>query len=381
MTVLALQQNSLPIDLDLDFARVREPIVRGEIKRSATDFKVSEDLGFEPSGAGEHVYLQIRKIELNTAWVGQQLARFCGIRDFDVGFAGRKDKYAETTQWFSCYLPGKEVDWKKFALDGAEILSVTRHSKKLRKGQLAGNRFKLRIRKLEGLGDSSDKHSSTGMSLEKTLHQTLDDINQKGFPNYFGEQRFGFDGGNIEKALEYFSLYENRPTRDSAFKRLERKFRSKKDIYISAARSWLFNTWLADKVCKGQCTSIPENLGLLYGDGSDSSLYEPGLSELLCHGLETLRIKEAQRPAMICPVDLEWTLESLNNSEGVGTDKTQQMYQEQMIQKKSADSLTLVLEFYLPKGTYATSMLREFVDYTNMMTHAGNRLGPGGNNE
>lgn len=369
MTVLAMQTSSLPINIE--FPRVGEPFIGGELKSCAEDFEVVEELEFEPSGTGEHVYLKIRKTQLNTAWVGQQLASFCGIRDFDVGFAGRKDKFAVTTQWFSCYFPGKETDWDKFSLHGAEILSITRHSKKLRKGQLTANHFRIRIKNIKYLGDRLERCSSNESSLEDILGQTLTDISKTGFPNYFGEQRFGFSGNNIEKAQEYFVLCEQRQTLDPAAKRLQKKLRRKKDIYISAARSWLFNTWLADKVTAGLWSSIPENMGPLYGDGSDSSVY--GLSAgtdifaTLCAGLDQLRMKEAQRAAAAYPGNLEWKLVRENITEdSLELEEKDTNKIEHLLQQKPNSSLSLLLEFDLPKGTYATSMLREFIAYTNV---------------
>ena len=67
------------------------------------------DMSYQVTGAGEHCLLQIRKSNANTEWVSQQIARFAGVRKFDVGYAGLKDRQAITTQWYSCWKTAKTV--------------------------------------------------------------------------------------------------------------------------------------------------------------------------------------------------------------------------------------------------------------------------------
>ncbi len=88
------------------------PRCTGVIKKQASDFIVEEQLSFQPEGSGEHVFIQIQKTGENTEYVARLLARFSGVRQRDVSFAGLKDRHAITTQWFSVWLPGKEdPDW------------------------------------------------------------------------------------------------------------------------------------------------------------------------------------------------------------------------------------------------------------------------------
>ena len=106
------------------------PQSTGIIKQRLEDFQVTEILGYEPCGEGEHVYLWVRKVELNTAFVAEAPAKAAGVPLRSVTFAGRKDKYAVTEQWFSVHIPGKTMpDWSKFVLDGATILNFKRHNK------------------------------------------------------------------------------------------------------------------------------------------------------------------------------------------------------------------------------------------------------------
>ena len=110
------------------------------------DFQVDEILGFEPSGEGEHLYLQIKKRDQNTQWVAGLLAKLAGIKRNDVSFAGLKDRFAVTTQWFSLYLPRRELTLAQLQHDDFEVLTLVRHNKKLRRGMHSGNQFKLVLR-------------------------------------------------------------------------------------------------------------------------------------------------------------------------------------------------------------------------------------------
>lgn len=202
------------------------PSASGVLRRLPEDFQVEEDLGFEPTGAGEHVFLRIRKRGENTDWVARQLARLAGVKPVDVGYAGLKDRQAVTAQWFSVSLPGgAEPDWTRLADESLQVLAVKRHNRKLRKGALKGNWFRLVVRDVQG-----DR-----TALEARLRR----VAAEGVPNYFGEQRFGNHGGNLERARDLFTgkLRERSP--------------HKRGLYLSAARALLFNEVLARRVREG----------------------------------------------------------------------------------------------------------------------------------
>ncbi|MBL6986147.1 MAG: tRNA pseudouridine(13) synthase TruD, partial [Methylobacter sp.] len=186
----------------------------GKIRSLPEDFVVMENLSFEPSGAGEHAFLQIQKKGENTEFVARQLSRFAGVRQRDVSYAGLKDRYAVTTQWFSVWLPGKAgPDWTQFETNTIKVLHSVRHAKKLKRGVLSGNSFKLVIRDWQG-------------DQAKTIQQ-LEQIKANGIANYFGSQRFGNQGQNVNKAL---AMFEG-----------AKVGREQRSIYLSAARSYLFN--------------------------------------------------------------------------------------------------------------------------------------------
>ncbi|MDN5925146.1 MAG: tRNA pseudouridine(13) synthase TruD, partial [Xanthomonadales bacterium] len=194
------------------------------LRTTPEDFRVDEILGYVASGEGEHVLLQVQKRGANTDWVARELARFAGVAPLAVGYAGQKDRHALTTQAFSVQLAGKpEPDWSQFPHAEVSVLSSTRHLRKIKRGALAGNRFELVLREVSG------DHA--------LAEQRLAAIAARGVPNYFGEQRFGRGGANVERALAMF-----------AGKRVDRATRS---MLVSAARSQIFNDVLAARVVDG----------------------------------------------------------------------------------------------------------------------------------
>ena len=205
----------------------------GHWKQSAEDFEVEELWTPAAEGQGEHVLLWLEKTGQNTEWVARQIARFAGVRDFDVGLHGLKDRHAVTRQWMSVYLGKKpEPNWEKLDIEGTRILQVSRTPKKLRRGEHLGNRFKLWVRQIEG------DHA--------LLDQRLQLLAGEGFPNYFGLQRFGHDGHNLEQADAWFRG-EGKPGR-----------KAQRGMYLSAARSYLFNRILAERVRQNNWHTIIE---------------------------------------------------------------------------------------------------------------------------
>jgi tRNA pseudouridine13 synthase len=197
------------------------PPVAGRLRAEPGDFRVDEELGFEPSGAGEHVFLLVEKIDANTEWVAKRLAEKAGVAPMSVGYAGLKDRRAVTRQSFSVHLPGRaDPDWSALAIPGVRVLAASRHDRKLKRGAHRGNRFRIRVRDVEG-----DR-----TAVERRIAM----IRERGVPNYFGEQRFGRGGANIAQARAHFAG--------------QRMRRHESGLAISAARSLLFNAVLASRV-------------------------------------------------------------------------------------------------------------------------------------
>ena len=153
-----------------------KPSATGQLRTTMADFKVFEQLPFSPSGEGEHLFIQIRKTGTNTVFVARQLARYFAVKESLVSYAGLKDRFAVTEQWFGVHVPGKQVyDLSDLVIEGVEVLCYDRHHKKLRTGALSGNRFELTLRNVTDV---------------ESLQQRWQQIVAQGVPNYFCEQRF-----------------------------------------------------------------------------------------------------------------------------------------------------------------------------------------------
>jgi tRNA pseudouridine13 synthase len=324
-----------------------QPSGSGKIRTFPEDFIVKESLSFEPSGMGEHAFLQIEKKGENTEYVARQLSRFSSVRQRDVSYAGLKDRYALTSQWFSVWLPGKvDPDWMQFESDTIKVLHSTRHSRKLKRGVLSGNSFKLIIRDWQG-------------DQAKTIRQ-LELIKANGIANYYGCQRFGNRGENVGKALAMFQGAKVN--------------REQRSIYLSAARSYLFNKILAYRV--GQNNWNQPVAGDAYQFDRSHSCFQSDQPDA-----EIIRRTAAKE---IHPVGVLWgkgnpdvSAEALNIEQAI-IDADQELAQGliasaverdrralrvnvQDLHWQYVDDMTLELGFTLPPGSYATSVLREII--------------------
>ena len=156
------------------------------LRATPEDFRVDEEPLYPPSGEGGHTFVRVEKRLRTTEAVARDLAAAAGVRSGDVGYAGRKDRVAVTTQWFS--VPGLAPDVAlALALPDARVLEAARHPHKLRTGQLRGNRFALRL------------HGASEEALARA-RERLAELVRRGLPNRFGDQRFGRGGDNAERA-------------------------------------------------------------------------------------------------------------------------------------------------------------------------------------
>ena len=329
----------------------------GVIRRQPSDFQVDEIQIFKPSGQGEHVWLLIKKTSQNTDWVAGKLAKIAQVPRRDVSFAGMKDRHAVTTQWFSVQMPGREApDWQAQLPDGIELLNEKRHDRKLKRGTLEGNKFKLLIRDFKG--------------SEGELKTAVKRISEQGIPNYFGEQRFGFYQAdknaytNIIKAEQWFKG------------EIKVKSKQQRSIYLSAARSWIFNHILSERVAAGTWNQaiqgdvymlngtkscffedldnvIVERVqqlqlhptGALWGRGhlrSKATVQENEEKQsetftTLCEGLENKGLKQERKALRLVVKDLNY----------------------QWLEDQNAVSLS----FSLPAGAFATSVLAELGEF------------------
>ena len=173
---------------DLPLVTADLPGTGGRIRVEPEDFQVTEIPAYVPSGEGDHTYLWLEKTGHTTKFVLDELSRQLNVKFGDIGVAGLKDRHAITRQWIS--LPRKfEPRLESFKLDGARIIEVSRHENKLGIGHLRGNRFRLRVRE-------------TAQDAAHIARAVLDRLEIMGVPNYFGPQRFGNTGQNAVRGLE-----------------------------------------------------------------------------------------------------------------------------------------------------------------------------------
>lgn len=349
-------------DCAVVFARAYPALgLSARIKAEPDDFVVDEICDISLSGEGEHCWCQLRKRSMNTEWLARKIAEYCAVKPQAVSYAGLKDRHAVTSQWFSVHLPGKPApDWAEFVRhfnsdlaaqgESIELLDHKRHNRKLQRGALQANRFSIRLSEL----NRSDQDALS------QLQQRCRDIAVSGVPNYFGEQRFGHDRMNVQRARDMLSGKNRRTPRH------------KRSIYLSAARSWIFNRVLTARVEAGSWDkALPGDVFMLEGSnacfaddaseqiparlvqadihpaivlwGENESMVKADAralemlvlaqEQVLRDGLCAARVKASRRAARLLPGNLECHIES-----------------EQA-----------VIEFVLPAGAYATVVLDEII--------------------
>ena len=186
------------------------------------DFSVEEIPLYEFSGNGEHLIVKLRKKDLTTWEALDILSNYLGIPKREFGYAGLKDKHAITIQYISMPKKAKEL-LDKFEHPKIKILEKYYHNNKIRVGHLKGNKFWVRFKKV--LDTQKEK-----------IESVLSWIEKNGMPNYFGVQRFGVSGNNY---------LEGKDIIDGKLKIRDRK---KREFLIGAYQSYLFNSWLVDRI-------------------------------------------------------------------------------------------------------------------------------------
>lgn len=323
-----------------------KPALRARLKAQPEDFKVVEDLGYEFAGEGEHVMVYVRKTGCNTKFVAEKLAQFAGIPARNVAYAGLKDRNAVTEQWFGLHIPGKVTpDFSQFALEGCEVVQVVRHNRKVRTGALRGNHFTLLLRDL---------------TPDAALEQRLQAIAESGVPNYFGEQRFGRDGNNLQLALRW------------ARGEVKIKDRNKRSFCLSAARSELFNRIVSARIEQGLQQQVLEGDALQLAGRNSWFVVTP---EELAASQQRLQERDVNITApMVGDGELgsQGPALALEQSQLEGQDDLLALLKRERLEPARRALLVvpqklrwswldegLQLQFFLPAGSYATSVVRE----------------------
>lgn len=332
------------------------PDLKATLKARFSDFQVDEDLGFEPSGAGDHVFVQLRKTDLSTTDTARHLARISGVSGRDVGYSGMKDRRGECSQWFSIKLPaGGENAFSDLQDERLQLLQLARNHRKLRIGSHRHNRFQLLLRDCEGDAAEFDRR--------------LRALAAQGVPNYFGVQRFGRDLSNLEQVLKLF--------RDSAGPGSAGN-RHKRGMLYSAARAYLFNQVLSRRLEQGNwCQYQPgdvlnldgSNRCFLVADGDWDEKLQARLQEFDIHltgplpGLVGSKDKYISKgiAADIENAVLEKYPELLAGlrQHDLEAGRRPLRFRVHDLQWQWQQDQHLLLQFTLSKGAYATSLLRE----------------------
>jgi tRNA pseudouridine13 synthase len=321
-----------------------EPPVPGRLGPNPEHFIVEEIPAYEPSGSGDHLYVWIEKRGLNTADVAKELSRAAKVHPRDVGYAGMKDRNAVTRQWFSVPAQARPVsEWR--LPEGAQILSESRHKNKLRTGHLIGNRFVLT---LVGGGPLAREIATTRLLGLAT----------KGMGNYFGPQRFGREGKNLEKA---YAWLDGKPGG-----RFDEKLLS------SVLQSEVFNRYVGARLSLGKDLLLGEVVRL-EGTGKHFVVEDVDKELVRYHandlhwtapmlGPKTVQSEHEalELEGKIC-AELELSPERLErlSKSAPGTRRDVLVRPTKVSVEDGLVEDELVLSFELPSGSYATQLVRE----------------------
>ncbi len=361
---------------ELPLATPDLPGTGGTLRAVPEDFEVVELPSYLPSGEGSHLYLDVRKRGRTTKDVVDLLAA-AGVPRGRIGVAGLKDKHAVTRQWIS--VPNRFAE-ESHALDdheGIEVLERRRHKNKLGMGHLRGNRFTIRLRGVE-------------VDAAARAAAVLEQLAAIGVPNYFGPQRFGRFGTNAADGLRVVREQEV-----PGGHRLRR-------FFVSALQSLLANRMLAERMRRGLYRTVlvgdwakkhdtggefevreaaeaprAERLEIsamlpLYGTRVRPSAGTPGEIEaeiLARHGLawsDFTSRRGARRVSRVVADDVVVDDVSVDDAavedasigdSGIGAASVEATGEGAA--SGARHELSLRLTFALPKGSYATTLLRE----------------------
>lgn len=329
----------------LPYATPELPGVEGAIKARPEDFRVDELPLYPPSGEGEHLFVRVEKVGKDTLFVARSLARALGVSPRDVGIAGQKDRHAVTTQWMSFSGADPEA---AMAIEGEgfRVLEAVRHGNKLRTGHLGGNRFTIRLRGADDL---------------EAIRRIARALEERGFPNYYGQQRFGRSGENAQLGLQILrGDEEGRAVRDRRLRKL----------LLSAAQSEIFNRLLAKRLEAGTWDTpfVGDVLQKLESGGlfvcTDPAIDGPRVARFEC--AITGPLPGPKMRPLPEGVVATWEAEVLSEA-GVAqedfrhrdTPGTRRPLRLPLRMEVEADPAGALLRFELPPGAYATAVLRE----------------------
>jgi tRNA pseudouridine13 synthase len=316
------------------------------IKSSPEDFVVDEIPLYAAIGSGTHTFLRIEKRMRTTEDVVGDLARVFGMKRRDIGYAGRKDRVALTRQWFS--VPDLDPERAAgFEVEGAKVLEAIRHQHKLRTGHLKGNRFSIWVRDLSGeeIRAAKDK---------------LESFATAGFPNRFGDQRFGRDGENAKRGLAVLQG------------KVRPKERKQARFLLSSLQSQVFNHVLASRPLALDQFEVGD-LAIKHDSGGSFHVEDVATENVRAQNFEISPTgpifgtkvsqplgapAERERDALMhygIPAP-----ENLRPPRGISLRGARRALRARPLElRTSVSELSIKLEFSLPSGSYATVLLEE----------------------
>lgn len=335
-------------ELNFDFDRYPYltqglPGLEGRIRVEPADFQVTEVPAYAPSGQGEHLYFLLEKQGLTTRAVFEFLRDELRINEASIGVAGLKDKHALTRQWFSVPLRAAERLSGLESLPGVRVLETGVHGNKLRVGHLRGNRFRILVR------------TDAPPDLE-TVRTVLERLERHGVPNYYGPQRFGIGGQNPRRGYELVTRGKGRG--NPWLKR----------FLIGSLQSLLFNDWLAERLREGIFERVIQgDVAKKHDTGGEFVVQDPEAENPRAQRFEIsatgplygkkYREAEGEARALEDRILGRYGLKR----EQFAARKGDRRWIRFPLQEWSLEPAPegLWLSFFLPKGAYATTVLRE----------------------
>lgn len=326
----------------------------GRYKVEPADFVVEEIPAYLPSGRGDHLYLWIEKRGLSTIDLLRELGACLGVRDRAFGVAGLKDAQAVSRQWVSLE-HADEAACRAIEHERFSILRAERHTNKLRLGHLRGNRFEVLLRQC----------AATDLPL---VRDNLAELTRLGVPNYFGEQRFGKRGANLQKGLD---VLRGNP---AAFARRmpHRVF----GLVLSAVQSEVFNRVVAARL-QHLDRLLPGDLAFLHHKGAVFAVDDPATEQPRADALEISPSGPLPGPDMTEPEGEPLAIERAALAElelpedafaelpfglGRGARRPLRIPIDDAGAEAADDGIRV--RFALPRGSYATAVLRELLTDT-----------------
>lgn len=337
------------------------PMLTGRLKAEPEDFVVEEIPAYELGGTGEHLFLWVEKRDVAAEQLVRHVARALEMPPRDIGVAGMKDRRAVTRQWLS--VPAKLEDRiSRINTERIQVRESHRHSNKLRTGHLRGNRFDILLR---------DVHPTDGSPLDTAaIAQIAETVSLRGFPNYFGDQRFGHAGETLQLGLDL--LQRTKTKRDIPYARRRFLFR----LALSAVQSDLFNQTLAARLHDGLIdTVLNGDVMEVVESGGKFLVEEAGIEQARFDAYQTVTTGPLFGPKMRQPAGEPAQREaSILEQSGLTTeaflgfgDELSGTRRPYLVRPSdltaTVDGTSLRLQFTLPAGVYATTLLQEWGEF------------------